>query len=108
MSRIVLSLAEWQAVLHEFAGRQSAPPPPGVVERIQALLAQAPTGWPGQIFALGLDGSSADAVSAVHASLTGRDPHLGQRTASVTEAMWIIYNHQQHDEDESSGEGVSL
>jgi hypothetical protein len=97
MPRIALPMAAWQAVLRELSRGQTAPPP-GVVERIQALLVQAPSGWPGQDFALELDFSGAETVRAVHASLTGGYPSLEQRAASVDEAMRIIYEHQQRDE----------
>jgi hypothetical protein len=103
MPRITLPMAEWRAVAHHLASEQ-ATPPPGVVERIQALLAQAPSGWDEQLFALELDDSSADAVRAVHTTLTSGDPSLGQRAATVAEAMAIIYNHQ-HRGGENSGNG---
>ena len=96
MPRIVLSLAEWQAVVHELAGVHTETAPPGLVERVRALLAQAPQEWPEQPFALELDESSAEAVRAVHAGLTGEERHTGQRAASVAEAIRIIHNHQQH------------
>jgi hypothetical protein len=95
MPRIDLSLADWQAVAHELAGSHTAAAPPGLVERIEALLAQAPQGWPEQTFALELDESSAEVVRAIHAGLLGTDRGTGQRAASVTEAMQIIHDHQQ-------------
>jgi hypothetical protein len=95
MPRIVLSLAQWQAVAQELAGNHTAVAPPGLAERIQALLTQAPAGWPEQAFALELDESSAEAVHALQTSLTGDDRGSGQRTASVAEAMQIIHDHQQ-------------
>ncbi len=97
MPRIVLPLAEWQAVAHELAGTHTATAPPGLVERVRALLAQAPQEWPDQTFALELDESCAEAVRAVHAALTGEDRHTGQRAASVAEAIQIIHNHQQRE-----------
>jgi hypothetical protein len=107
MPRITLPMAEWRAVLHQLAGEQTTPPPPGVVERIRALLAHAPSGWPEQLFALELDDSGAEAVRAVHTTLTDGDPSLGQHAASVAEAMGIIYKHQQHDDSGNPGGGVS-
>lgn len=95
MPRVVLSLAAWHAVARELAGTHTATAPPGVVERIQALLAQAPAGWPAQTFALELDASSAKAVHAIHAALAGDDRDAGQRSASVAEAIQIIHEHQQ-------------
>jgi hypothetical protein len=101
MPRVTLSVEEWRAVAGELAARHTAQAPPGLVERIQALLAQAPSGWPGQVCALELDSSSAEAVQAVHTSLTGEQPEGGQEAASVAEAMQIIWNHQQHEDDNS-------
>jgi hypothetical protein len=95
MTRIVLAMAEWQAIAHELAATHTAIAPPGLLERVQALLAQAPPGWPDQSFALELDEGCAAAVQTVHASLTNRDPAAGQRVASVAEAVRIIHDHQQ-------------
>lgn len=95
MPRLELSLVEWQAVARELSGAHAVAAPPGVVERIQALLAQAPQGWPAQKFALELDASSVEAVRAAHAALTHADRDSGQRVASVSEAVRIIHDHQQ-------------
>lgn len=95
MARVVMSLAEWQAVLRELAGVHNAVAPPGLLERIEALLAQAPQGWPDQPFALELDDSSIEAVQGAHASLMKHDPAARQRIASVAEAVQIIHDHQQ-------------
>jgi hypothetical protein len=97
MPRLVLSLADWQAVAHELAGTNRAIAPPGLIERVQALLAEAPQAWPDQPFALELDASCIEAVRAVHATLTGEDRTTGQQMASVAEAIRIIHDHQQHD-----------
>lgn len=94
MPRILLSLAAWQAVARELSGAHAAAPPPGV-ERIRALVAQAPPGWPEQLFALEVDAISADAVRTVHAAQTNVDRDARQRAASVSEAMRIIHDHQQ-------------
>ena len=96
MPRIALSQAEWQAVVRELAGMHTASAPPGLVERIQALLAQAPHEWPEQAFALELDAGSAETVRAIRASLTGEDRHAGQRAASIAEAIQVIHDHQQY------------
>lgn len=95
MPRIVFSLAEWHAISRELAGTHNLVTPPGLLERVRALLAQAPRGWPDQPFALELDESSVEAVHGVHASLMRRDPGAGQRIASVAEAVQIIHDHQQ-------------
>jgi hypothetical protein len=109
MPRITLTMAEWQEVMRELTGAHTAPPPPGVVERIQALLAQAPSGWPDQVFELELDDSSAEAVRAVGPSSTGDDPGSRQRAASISEAMQIIWDHQQPDDgSDDDGQRVSV
>jgi len=95
VARMVMSLAEWQAVAYELAGLHNAVAPPGLLERINDLLEQAPRGWPDQTFALELDASGVEAVRGVHAALIQRDPNAGQRFASVAEAVRIIHDHQQ-------------
>lgn len=97
MPRIVLTLAEWREVAHELAGKHSEAAPPGLAERVRAMLAQAPQAWPDQAFALELDEGSAEAVRAVHAALSGEDRHAGQDAASVAEAMRIIHDHQRRE-----------
>lgn len=94
MPRIVLSLADWQRVARELAASHNAAAPPGLQERVRALLEQAPHGWPEQPFALELDDSSAVAVRAAHAALNGDDDCARQRAASVSEAVQIIHDHQ--------------
>jgi hypothetical protein len=94
MPRIVLSLQEWQTVAHELAAAHNITAPPGLLERVRALLEQAHDGWTGQEFALELDEGSAEAVRIAHRSLTGHDPVEGQRAASVAEAMTIVRDHQ--------------
>ena len=95
MPRITLSLSDWQNVSRELGTSHTESAPPGLQERVLALIAQAPQGRSDQPFALELDEGSAAAVRAAHASLTKRDPDAGQRTASVAEAVRIIHDHQQ-------------
>ncbi|MCC7023900.1 MAG: hypothetical protein IT338_13845 [Thermomicrobiales bacterium] len=95
MVTIILSLAEWQAVLHELAAAHTEPAPPGLQERVRDLVARSPKAWPTQHFALELDESCAEAVQRVHGAIVRRDPATGQRDASVAEAMRIIRDHQQ-------------
>jgi hypothetical protein len=95
MVTIVLSLAEWQAVLHELAAAHTESAPPGLQARVRDLVAQSPKTWPTQHFALELDESSAEAVQRVFGAITMRDPATTQRDASVAEAMHIIREHQQ-------------
>jgi hypothetical protein len=94
MPRIVLSIGEWQAVAHELRGAHTASAPPGLAERIQALLSQFPHDWPERAWALELDASSAEAVRAVHARLRGEHQNADQRAASIAEAMQIIHDYQ--------------
>ena len=94
MPRIVLSLQEWQTVARELAAAHNAAAPPGLLERVQALLARAHDGWPDQPFALELDEGCVEAVRSAHRSLTGGEAGAGQRAASVAEAGVIIRDHQ--------------
>ena len=94
MTRIVLSLEEWQAVARELAATHTIAAPPGLSERVLALLTQAHAGWAEPAIALELDEGSAEAVRAVHYLLTGTDSNAGQRLASVAEADDIIRDHQ--------------
>jgi hypothetical protein len=94
MPRIVLSLEEWRAVARELAAAHTMAAPPGLSERVQALLAQAHDGWVDQGVALELDEGSAEIVRSVHRALTGTDPNAGQRLASIAEADMIVRDHQ--------------
>ncbi len=94
MPRIVLSLKEWRAVDRELAAAHTVAAPPGLLERVRALLTQAHDGWVDHAVALELDEGSAQFVRSVHRTLTGTDPDAGQRTASVDEADDIIRDHQ--------------
>lgn len=97
MPRLTHSLAEWIAVAHELGSPGREDVAPGLAERIRALVGHAPDGWPEQAYALELDDACAAEVAAVHAALSGRDPDIWQRTASVAEADAIVRNHQRHD-----------
>jgi len=94
MPRITHTLAEWIAIAQELGapGRKAATP--GLAERIRALVEQAPDGWPEQMYALELDDAGARAVGGVQSALTGSDPGVWQRTASVAEADAIVRDHQ--------------
>jgi hypothetical protein len=94
MPRIVLSLDEWRAVAREVAAAHTIAAPPGLSERIQALLTQAHDGWVDRTIALELDEGSAEIVRSVHRAVTGTDPDAGQRSASVAEADMIVRDHQ--------------
>lgn len=94
MPRLTHPLAEWIAVARELGAPGRMTSPPGLADRIRALVAHAPGGWPEQQYALELDDAGAEAVAAIHAALTGRDPGIWQRTASVAEADAIVREHQ--------------
>ena len=94
MPRIVLSLEEWRAIARELGAAHTIAAPPGLVERVQALLTQAHDGWVDQAVALELDEGNAEIVRSVHCALTGTDPNAGHRSASVAEADMIVRDHQ--------------
>jgi hypothetical protein len=98
MPRLELTGDEWRAIARELGSTGAAPAPPGLAERIHALLAQAPHDWPEQAFTLELDPGSAEAVQLVYARLTGNDRDAGQRAASVSEAIQLIHDHQRREE----------
>jgi hypothetical protein len=98
MQRITMTLAEWQAVARELAGDHTATVPPGLQERVRALVEHAPQGWPDQQFALELDASCAELVRATRDRMTHRDPDAGQRAASIAEAVRIIHDHQRRND----------
>lgn len=92
MPRLTYRRAEWEAIAAELAAKRR-PVPPGLADRVQALLQQIPDAWPDQSATLELDPSSADAVRAMHAALTAPAATPAQR-AAVAEAAAIIRDHQ--------------
>ncbi|CAA9547769.1 MAG: hypothetical protein AVDCRST_MAG59-1430 [uncultured Thermomicrobiales bacterium] len=94
MPRLTHTLAEWIAIAQELTAPRPAAVPAGLAERIRALVEQAPEGWPEQMYALELDDASAAAVAGIQSTLTGSDPDVWQRTASVAEADAIVRDHQ--------------
>ena len=98
MPRLTLTRAEWLAVANKLAEPRQTTAPPGVEERVRALLRQVPGDWPDQPSTLELDEGSADAVRGALAAITGHDPADGQRAASVLEANEIIRDHQRDSE----------
>ena len=94
MVRLTLTRAEWLVVAHELSAPGRAAAPPGLVQRIGALLGQAPGDWPDEPYALELDSGSAEAVRGALASLAGGHPNAGQRAASVAEAEAVVRDHQ--------------
>jgi hypothetical protein len=94
MPRIVFSLQEWRAIARELAAAHTIAAPPGLSERVGALLTQAHDGWVDHAVALELDEGSAQIVRSIHRTLTGTDPAAEQRSASVDEADDIVRQHQ--------------
>ena len=94
MPRIAFSVPEWQAIAHELAGAHTAAAPPGLLERVHALLTHAAGDWSGQIYALEVDAGSAEVIRTIHGAVSGSDPHAEQRESSLAQAEQIIRNHQ--------------
>ena len=97
MPRITYPRAEWAAVARELAATYGSSAPPGLAERVDALLAATRAGWPDEPCSLELDEAGADAVEAIVRRGRGlaADPGLaGQRRASVAEADELIRTHQ--------------
>src|SRR5919107_195082 len=94
MPRIVFSLEEGREVARELAAAHTIAAPPGLSERVQALLTQAHDGWVDHAVALELDEGSAEIVRSIRRTVTGTDPAAEQRSASIDEADAIIRDHQ--------------
>jgi len=98
MVLITLSRREWVAVLDELEHRHQDDAPPGVCERIGAMLAETPAGWPDQECMVELgDPAAGELVRAIARDLRERPLERGfvwQEDASVAEAEQIIRNHQ--------------
>lgn len=97
MPRLTHTRDEWRAVADELAAPHRLAAPPGLEQRVRALLREVPADWPDQYATLELDEGSAEAVRTVLASLAGRDPAAGQRSASLAEAEAIVRDHQRRD-----------
>lgn len=94
MARLCHTLAEWNAIAQELGAPRADPLPSGLAERIRALVAHAPEGWPEQMYALELDDAGLTAVANAQAALTGKDPGAWHRASSVAEADAIVRDHQ--------------
>lgn len=90
MVRLIYTRAEWQAVAHELTAGHRPPAPPGVVERINALLRGVPDGWPDEPCALELDSAAADVVRSVALPSVLRDRNDVQPNAVVAAAEAVI------------------
>ena len=97
MVRLTLTRADWLAVAHELTAPHRASAPPGLIERVRALLREAPADWPDQLYTVELDPSSAEAVRAALGVITGSQPDADQRGASLAEAEAIVRDHQRRD-----------
>ncbi len=104
MARIVFTLTEWRAVAQELCSPHYSVAPPGLHERLQALVMQSPPGWQEQPFALELDESSMEAVWDAHAALTQRSPFAREHEAGIAEASRIIHRHQHEPNNSQSHE----
>ena len=94
MPRLTLTRAEWLAVAEALADPHRGPAPPGLEERVCALLRGVPASRPDQAATLVLDPRSTAAVVAVLAALAGRHPAPGERAAAVVAAEAIVRAHQ--------------
>jgi len=96
MVRLVYPRDEWVAIARELAATYRDTAPPGLVARIDALLAAAPAGWTGEPYALELDETSADVVRAIvrlGCGPTEQTELAAQQRASVAEADAIVRHH---------------
>jgi hypothetical protein len=87
MSRLTYTRAEWVGIAQLLALADRASVPPGLAERIDALLRETPSEWSEEPCALELDAGSAAAVQ----HLTAQRP-VESRT--LGEAEGIIRDHQ--------------
>ena len=97
MPRLTYPRAEWASVARELAATYGDSAPAGLTERVSALLAGTPAGWPDEPCSLELDEAGADVVEAIVRRGRGMiaDPGLvGQQRASVAEADDLIHAHQ--------------
>jgi hypothetical protein len=99
---MTLSRREWIAVGEELNGRHRDQSPPGLNERIAALLAATPAAWPDQECNLELsDLTALDLVSTIVRQIRERPVEPGftwQEESSVAEAEQIIRDHRDRSE----------
>ena len=94
MARLEYRRSEWQAIVQGLRSPNRAAPPPGLVERIDALLAESPGEWAEHLSGLELDDDVTAMVAQVHAALAPAQHGTPQQQASVHEASEIIRQHQ--------------
>lgn len=87
MSRLTYTRAEWAHLAQMLGVADRASVPPGLAERIDALLRETPPGWSEEPCALELDAGSAAAVAHLLAQRPVESGTLG-------EAEGIIQDHQ--------------
>jgi hypothetical protein len=98
MALVTLARHEWGAIIAELDAVYGNDAPPGLRERIAALLADTPSAWPDQACKLEL--ADLAAVELVHSIIRQGhkrpvDPDfLWQEQSSVAEAEKIIRDHQ--------------
>ena len=95
MARLEYRRSEWQAIAQELRSPNRAAPPPGIVERIDALLAESPGEWAEHLSGLELNDEHATLVAQIHAAVATGNERTPQQHASVEEASDIIRQHQQ-------------
>jgi hypothetical protein len=98
MALLTLSRREWAAIVDELDFAYSDHSPPGLRERIAALLEVTPSAWTDQACQLELTDLAAVELVRSIAQRSRRqvvEPHfLWQEQASIAEAEQIIRNHQ--------------
>ncbi len=87
MSRLTYTRAEWVNIAEVITAADQSHVPPGLAERIDALLRDTPPQWSAEPYALELDAASAAAVQQLYAPRPEESDSLG-------EAEGIIRDHQ--------------
>ena len=87
MSRLTYTRAEWARIAQLIGVTDCASVPPGLAERIDALLRETPPGWSEEPCALELDAGSAAAVQRL-------DTSRPVETGTLGEAEGVIRDHQ--------------
>lgn len=97
METLTLPREEWAVVAHQLGLANGADSPPGLRNRILALLDDVPHEWADQGCSLSLDPQSAAVVRAILRRARGqpRDPGLTRAQAdAVAEADRIVRGHR--------------
>jgi hypothetical protein len=98
---MTLTRREWSAVVEELELRHRDDAPPGLIERISALLAATPAAWPDQACRLEL--SDLEAVELVRVIVRQMHEHSAepgfhwQEDASIAEAENILRQDRDRD-----------